>query len=99
MQQHASRQAAGKREPEGTGGAESAAASHPDVEHNARRPDTTQRDLGGNTFLQSLKARYATRSSPETLYRGRNHAEAKVEYTCPLCWHISARDKSTSCLI
>lgn len=67
MQQHATRQAAGKREPEESGGPESAAASHPDMEHNLKRPDMTQRDPGGNTFLQSLKARYATLSLPEEI--------------------------------
>ena len=59
MQQHAARQTAGRKETEGSGLPESAAASQPDAEHNLKRPETPQKDPSGNTFLQSLKARYA----------------------------------------
>ena len=59
MQQHASRQTAGRKEAEGGGLPDSVAASQADAEHNLKRPETPQKDPSGSTFLQSLKARYA----------------------------------------
>ena len=65
MQHHATRQTSGRREPEGSGGPDSAAISHADVEHHPRRPDTPPMESGSNTFLQSLKTRCATSSKPQ----------------------------------